>query len=208
MTHRKLCGDYNFPKILSWQVWTAWMDSHLLPSLKIHTLLFLQAHVKRFSPGVSFECGRTWQPFVGGKNGHESFRQTRIYNFCDKCVVFARNRIFANLTEWNMQYIPWNSALPSCPRNTVFDPKRHFFLPNDFQKVRKLRHILKFSSEWIVTIFGEAPNIYLYRTQNVSPNVSLNLQNHQICHKVCPQIHHQIWCFTKIVTKFGDKLVT
>ena len=43
--------------------------------------------------------GRTWQPFVGGKNGHENFRQTRIYNFCDKCVVFARNRKFANLTE-------------------------------------------------------------------------------------------------------------
>ena len=38
-------------------------------------------------------------PFVGGKNGHESFRQARIYNFCDKCVVFARNRKFANLTQ-------------------------------------------------------------------------------------------------------------
>ena len=23
--------------------------------------------------------GRTWQPFVGGKNGHENFRQARIY---------------------------------------------------------------------------------------------------------------------------------
>ena len=43
--------------------------------------------------------GRTWQPFVGGKNGHENFRQTRIYNFCDKCVVFVRNRKFANLTQ-------------------------------------------------------------------------------------------------------------
>ena len=43
--------------------------------------------------------GRTWQPFVGGKNGHENFRQARIYNFRDKCVVFARNRKFANLTQ-------------------------------------------------------------------------------------------------------------
>ena len=43
--------------------------------------------------------GRTWQPFVGGKNGHEKFRQARIYNFRDKCVVFARNRKFANLTK-------------------------------------------------------------------------------------------------------------
>ena len=25
--------------------------------------------------------GRTWQAFGGGKNGHETFRQARIYNF-------------------------------------------------------------------------------------------------------------------------------
>ena len=43
--------------------------------------------------------------------GNENFRQTRIYNFCVKCVVFARNRKFAKLTQWNMQYIPCNSAL-------------------------------------------------------------------------------------------------
>ena len=49
--------------------------------------------------------GRTWQPFVGGKNGIENFRKARIYNFRDKCVVFARNRKFAKLTQWNMEYI-------------------------------------------------------------------------------------------------------
>ena len=42
---------------------------------------------------------RTWQAFGGGKNGHETFRQARIYNFCDKCVVFARNLKFSNLTQ-------------------------------------------------------------------------------------------------------------
>ena len=41
--------------------------------------------------------GRTWQAFGGGKNGHETFRQARIYNFCD--VVFARNLKFSNLTQ-------------------------------------------------------------------------------------------------------------
>ena len=46
-----------------------------------------------------YQGGRTWQPFVGGKNGYENFRQEHIYNFCDKCVVFARNRKFANLTQ-------------------------------------------------------------------------------------------------------------
>ena len=43
--------------------------------------------------------GRTWQAFGRGKNGHETFRQARIYNFRDKCVVFARNLKFSNLTQ-------------------------------------------------------------------------------------------------------------
>ena len=43
--------------------------------------------------------GRTWQPFVGRKNGNENFRQAHIYNFCVKCVVFARNHKFAKLTQ-------------------------------------------------------------------------------------------------------------
>ena len=43
--------------------------------------------------------GRTWQAFGGGKNGHETFRQVRIYNFRDKCFVFARNLKFSNLTQ-------------------------------------------------------------------------------------------------------------
>ena len=43
--------------------------------------------------------GRTWQAFGGGKHGHETFRQARNYNFCDKCVVFARNLKFSNLTQ-------------------------------------------------------------------------------------------------------------
>ena len=47
----------------------------------------------------AYQGGRTWQPFVGGKNGHENFRQARIYNFCDKHVVLARNSKFANLTQ-------------------------------------------------------------------------------------------------------------
>ena len=42
---------------------------------------------------------RTWQPFVRSKNGNENFRQALIYNFRVKCVVFARNRKFAKLTQ-------------------------------------------------------------------------------------------------------------
>ena len=35
----------------------------------------------------------------------------QIFVFCDKCVAFAHNYKFANLTHNNMQYIPCNSAL-------------------------------------------------------------------------------------------------
>ena len=48
---------------------------------------------------LALQGGRTWQPFIGGKNGHENFRPARIYNFRDKCVVFARNLKFSNLTQ-------------------------------------------------------------------------------------------------------------
>ena len=47
----------------------------------------------------TWQGGRTWQPIVRSKNGNENFRQARIYNFRVKCVVFARNRKFAKLTQ-------------------------------------------------------------------------------------------------------------
>ena len=40
-----------------------------------------------------------WQAFGGGKNGHETFRQTRIYNFSWQMRRFARNLKFSNLTQ-------------------------------------------------------------------------------------------------------------
>ena len=57
-----------------------------------------------FAPEIDFgealiQGGRTWQAFGGGKNGHETFRQACIYNFRDKCVIFARNLKFSNLTQ-------------------------------------------------------------------------------------------------------------
>ena len=52
-----------------------------------------------FSFFTPSQGGRTWQAFGGGKNVHETFRQARIYNFRDKCVVFARNLKFLNLTQ-------------------------------------------------------------------------------------------------------------
>ena len=51
------------------------------------------------TPNIERQGGRTWQAFGGGKNGHKTFRQAHIYNFRDKCVVFARNLKFLNLTQ-------------------------------------------------------------------------------------------------------------
>ena len=84
--------------------------------------------------------GRIWQPFVGGKNGLENFRQTRIYNFRDKCVIFARNHKFANLTQKYMQFILCNSTLLA--QETLFLTQKSTFLPKGLQKVRKSQQIL------------------------------------------------------------------
>ena len=70
---------------------------------------------------------RSWQPFGEGKNGHRNFRQVRIYYFRDKYVVFARNRKFANLTQYDMQYLPCNSAFLAQER--LFLTKKAPFCP-------------------------------------------------------------------------------
>ena len=58
--------------------------------------LSTQTHYRNYCRG---QGGRTWQAFGRGKNGHETFRQARIYNIRDKCIVFARNLKFSNLTQ-------------------------------------------------------------------------------------------------------------
>ena len=69
--------------------------------------------------------GRSWQPFVEGKIAHKNFRQARICYFHDRCAILARNCKFANLIQYNMQYVPCNSALFT--QETLFDQKEHFF---------------------------------------------------------------------------------
>ena len=78
--------------------------------------------------------------FGEGKNGHKIFRQTRIYYFRDKCVVLPRNCKIANLTQYNMQYIPYNSALLA--RKTLYLTLKSTFFSKDFQKVRDSRQII------------------------------------------------------------------
>ena len=59
----------------------------------------VEVRCKALSYVVLYQGGRTWQPFVRSKNGNENFCQARIYNFRVKCVVFARNRKFAKLSQ-------------------------------------------------------------------------------------------------------------
>ena len=78
--------------------------------------------------------------FRQGRNGHESLRQACINYFRDKCVVSTHNRKYANLTQYKMQYQPYNSAIFA--QATLFLTQKALFLPKDLQKVRKSRQIL------------------------------------------------------------------
>ena len=72
------------------QKWSAWPCLQFgMPKLSVGLAIGLRLR----------QGGRTWQPFVGSKNGNANFRQARIYNFCIKCGVFAHNRKFAKLTQ-------------------------------------------------------------------------------------------------------------
>ena len=51
--------------------------------------------------------------------------EAHIYNVRVKCVVFSRNRKFAKLTQWNMQYIPCNSAILA--QETLFLTQKTLF---------------------------------------------------------------------------------
>ena len=90
---RTLVIHFHLPNLLS-PLHTSVTGSFKINGMKIPKLVcFLRTQ-------LMYQAGcRTWQPFVRGKNGHENFRQAHIYNFFDKCVVFARNRKFANLTQ-------------------------------------------------------------------------------------------------------------
>ena len=84
--------------------------------------------------------GRTWQPFVGRKNGNDNFRQARIYNFCIKCVVFAQ---ICKINSVKYAIYPCNSALLA-QETLFFDPKRHFCCPKISKKCvnrDKLAHV-------------------------------------------------------------------
>ena len=66
------------------------------------------------------------------KKNHENFCQMHIYNFHDKCVVFARNHKFANLTQYNMQCIPCKSALRA--QGTLFLAKKGSFFAQRYRQ--------------------------------------------------------------------------
>ena len=86
------------------------------------------------------QVGRSRQPFGEGKNAHRNLCQVHICYFCDKCDVFAGNCKFANLIQYNMQYIPCNNALIA--QETLLLFQKSTFFPKDSQKMHDLRQIL------------------------------------------------------------------
>ena len=59
------------------------------------------------------------------------FRHARICYSRNKCVVFARKCKFANSNQYNMQYIPFNSALLA--QGTLFLTQNALFLRTDLK---------------------------------------------------------------------------
>ena len=73
------------------------------------------------------------------------FKNNKMQNTNQICAEYQQQggrswRIFANLTQYNMQYIPCNSALLA--QETLFLNQKGTFFTLDFQKVRKMRQIL------------------------------------------------------------------
>ena len=122
---RRYQAQLQFLKFLTPDWWI-----FLSPKIKVHLFKIAlwvncgltSSRWKHF--GVYHTSG--WQNFAAFRREqkwHENFRQARIYNFRVKCVVFARNRKFAKLTQWYMQYIPCNHVI------VHFLPKKHCFWP-------------------------------------------------------------------------------
>ena len=92
---RPNCGLRILPAVDRATHISVWEVVWILPFFMM--LLCLRKGLKMFFR--TKQGGRTWKAFGGGKNGHETFRQARIYNFRDKCVFFAHNLKFSNLTQ-------------------------------------------------------------------------------------------------------------
>ena len=122
--------------------WVLALAFESLNNLKmcISTLWILWRHANQLLALDHHQGGRTWQPFVGSKNGNDNFRQARIYNFRVKCAGFARNCKFAKLTKCNIYHV----IVHFLPKKHCFWPiKKALVLPKDLQKVRKSRQILQ-----------------------------------------------------------------
>ena len=78
-------------------------------------VLVMFCHVEDWGPSADDALIPGWQnlaAFRGEQKWQWKFSSNAyIYNFRVKCVFFSRNRKFAKLTQWNMQYIPCNIAL-------------------------------------------------------------------------------------------------
>ena len=76
--------------------------------------------------------GRSWQPFGEGKNSHTNFRQARIYYFASNAPFL---RVIANfLILLRISCNVYHVIVHLLSKNTILDPKKHFFCPKISQK--------------------------------------------------------------------------
>ena len=120
------------------------LNRHLIGTHKNHinlnisvSLIAQLKHKEGKSPNSSYfdiltQGGRSWKPFGEGKNAHKNFSQPHICYFRNKCVIFARNCKFANLIQYNMQYILCNNALLA--QETLLLSKESTFMPKGSNK--------------------------------------------------------------------------
>ena len=127
------CHDPRFGFVFAWEsphplTWLRWPGKQC--SLNFSDL------AEKFSCKMTSlsQGGKSWQPFGEGKNGHKSLVR-RVF------AIFATNASFLLIIaqiRYNKQYVPCYSALLA--QETLFlTQKSTFFLPKDFQTVRKWR---------------------------------------------------------------------
>ena len=91
----------------------------------------------------------------------------RFCYFRDNFVFLACNCKFANLILYNMQCIPCNKYCTSCPRITVFDPKRKHCFSLSFEMIIKFHQAHKTHRSILKTFWKNPANIW--RTSGEHP---------------------------------------
>ena len=121
------------------QIWLLWIVGRKMWGLDEPTMLLIFHKCMRFlfiqNYGGHGRVAKVGSHSARAKMATKIFRHARICYSRNKCVVFARKCKFANLIQYNMQYIPWNTA--HLAQETLFLTKKSTsFCPKTPQKCK------------------------------------------------------------------------